>query len=169
MKIKTDPPVLQLGVAVNETFNIRDILRKVTNVDSWENDSILGSIMSTFINIFDIDIQNPHLELISIEKINQIMLVRLLLIMGREYLDGRFRCYFSNFQTFPRSRVDAGKGSFWLGVGWLKFNDTIVVVSPSEVTANSSYGFVNTKINKMQIGPGLSFKATVSLSDNDIY
>jgi hypothetical protein len=54
-------------------------------------------------------------------------------------------------------------------VGWLKFDETVVVVSPSEISANSSFGFVNTKIVQMQIGPGLSFKATISLANFSIF
>jgi hypothetical protein len=66
MKIKSETKTLQLGVQVKNTFNIAQILRDVTEIDKWQDKyPVLGALLGFVINIFDITIQNPHLELIS--------------------------------------------------------------------------------------------------------
>jgi hypothetical protein len=40
----------------------------------------------------------------------------------------------------------------------------MIVLSPTTINNNGSFGFINTKIAQMAIGEGLSFKATITLS-----
>ncbi len=56
---------MQVGIDLQAQFNIRDLITKVTSVPNFESNQILSVISKAFINIFDITVLNPHVEVVS--------------------------------------------------------------------------------------------------------
>ncbi len=65
IKVRTDPVVMQVGIDLQKKFNTHDLISEITGASNWPSHPILSEIAKTFINIFDITILNPHLELVS--------------------------------------------------------------------------------------------------------